>query len=403
MKLRITIPNVWFIVGLAMVTQMAVAIPAHGIAPLFPFIRNDLNLNRAEVGLISSAFMGGGMCTILLMGWLADRLSARRVLSVALLVVTAIVLTFSQIDALVQAIVLWLIVGMVSSIGWPATTLAIMDWVPPKTRGIAMSIKQAGVPLGGAIAAGIMPALAVATDWRIAVISLGFVIGAVSVFFLAFYRDPPTSSRSSGQNISFLKSLPSVLLNRDVIIIALVAAALTSVQIAVLSYLVLFLVESLLMSAVVAGALLAVAQITSIVGRIFWGTVSDLLFRSRRVILLALIGCLSVMTIVCFALLPENVPSVAVGVLVAVFGATVMSWQGVYSVLVSELSGPGRTGTTVAYTGIFTRLGGLALAPLFGLAADMTGSYQLSWWIAASVAAAGTSLLGLLPSTTRNR
>lgn len=403
MKLRITIPNVWFIVGLAMVAQMAVAIPAQGIAPLFPFIRNDLNLNRAEVGLISSAFMGGGMCTILLMGWLADRLSAYKVLFVTLLVMTSLVLTFSQVDALAQALAIWFILGMVSSIGWPTTTLAIMDWVPPSTRGIAMSIKQAGVPLGGAMAAGVMPALAVATDWRIAVISLGLVIGAVAALVLVFYHDPPAHSRQRGRNLSFFKSLPAVLLNRDVVIIALVAAALTSVQIAVLSYLVLFLIESLLMSAVVAGAMLAVAQVTSIAGRIFWGTASDLLFRGRRVLILASIGFISVAILVCFALLPSNVPGVAVGILVIAFGATVLSWQGVYSVLISELSGAGNTATTVAYTGIFTRLGGLSLAPLFGLAADMTGSYQLSWWIAASVAAAGTSLLVLLPSKTRHR
>ena len=87
--------------------------------------------------------------------------------------------------------VLALLVGMAITPEVLAGIRAIMDWVPRRTRAMAVSVRVAGGPLGGAIVAAILPAIAAAAGWGAGAIILGALIILMGIVFMVFYREPP--------------------------------------------------------------------------------------------------------------------------------------------------------------------------------------------------------------------
>ena len=87
--------------------------------------------------------------------------------------------------------VLALLVGMAITPEVLAGIRAIMDWVPRRTRAMAVSVRVAGEPLGGAIVAAILPAIAAAAGWGAGAIILGALIILMGIVFMVFYREAP--------------------------------------------------------------------------------------------------------------------------------------------------------------------------------------------------------------------
>ena len=154
------VPYPWVVVGLALVAQIAEALPIQGLPVLYPFIRDEMGLSRGEVGLVTSAVMGGGIATAYLGGWVTDRWGVWRVMAGMLLFTTLTMAGVGLVGSFGLLLLLGLAVGASQGPAYPATTRAIMDWLPPRSRGLAMGLKQTGVPIAGALSAGFLPLLA---------------------------------------------------------------------------------------------------------------------------------------------------------------------------------------------------------------------------------------------------
>ena len=80
---------------------MASASFTMSLGALFPFLHEDLGINRAQLGLIPSTILLGGTGSVLLVGWLADVMGVRRLITVALVGTVVGVILFSQVQSLV--------------------------------------------------------------------------------------------------------------------------------------------------------------------------------------------------------------------------------------------------------------------------------------------------------------
>ena len=141
---------------------------------------------------------------------------------------------------------------------------------------------------------------------------------------------------------------------------------------------------------------MGLARVGSMIGRILWGAVSDLLLRSRRIIVLVIVGALSSLAFFGTAFIGEGTPFWFIGVVAFVLGLTVLSWRTVFVVLVGELAAPGLVGTVMGATSTIASIGSLIGTPLFGVMVDATDSYAFAWTTTAIVALASTMLLLLL-------
>ena len=130
------IPFGWVVIGLSVLTTVVFSHITQGIGVLVPFIQDDLEVNRAELGLIASGMFGGGIAAALLAGWLVDVMGVRRLQAASLVVAAGVVVLFSQIRSPVHGLLLALLIGVAHSVTFPAYGKAIMDWVtpPPHSR-----------------------------------------------------------------------------------------------------------------------------------------------------------------------------------------------------------------------------------------------------------------------------
>ena len=381
------------VIVLALLGSMPTAFVQQGMPVLFPFIQEDFGTTRAQLGLIAAGLGLGGIATAILMGWVADALGIRMLLPVTLMVVAAELFLFSQIQSLVQGVLLALFIGVVGSATGPATAKAIMDWIRPRVRGLSMGINQTSVPISGLIAAGLFPLLSVHFSWRSAVLVLAIFTALASIVFFLFYRDKPGSS-SKGERGSLVGSIALLAKNRAIWLTSFSYAALLAVHVVFVSYVILFLIEDQGMSKAVASGFLGIAWTGSIVGRVMWGLVSDLL-GGRRVVVGIFVCLMSMLGMTFMSLLPLDAPRVMIGMVIFLVGSTALAWPGLYNALVVELSGPGVVATAFAYVSIIARAGAF-VPPLFGLVVDRTGSYDIGWWMMAGIASAAALLLAFV-------
>jgi ACS family hexuronate transporter-like MFS transporter len=295
------------------------------------------------------------------------------------------------VNSIWAALALAVVGGITLGPIYPATSRAIMDWLPPRRRGLGMGIKQTGPSLSGTLAGVFFPPLAVAVGWRISAASSGLIVLVVLGTVLLFYRDrgrPDTAPARMDW-----RGMKALARNRHLHAPILWASLFVGIQFIVLTYFILFLVNEVRLSPVLAGAFVSVLHFTSVVGRVGWGFVSDTLFGGRRLVVLGILGIGTAGSLAWLSVIGETTSVAVVGALAVAVGLTSIGWMGVYTVLIGEIAGTQRTGTALGLAQVFMRMGMVTMPPLFGLLVDVTGSYTLGWRSAAALALAATLAL----------
>jgi MFS family permease len=181
--------------------------------------------------------------------------------------------------------------------------------------------------------------------------------------------------------------------NRTIRLLTVWGCLLVTGQYAIVAFLALDIDRGSKLTLAQASLLVAVANVGGIVGRVAWGAASDrLLGRGRKPLLVAVnLGGLAGALLL--AIVP---PSSSVAVLVAVAalaGLTLIGYQGLWVTMVAEAAGPEQVG---AATGFAITFVGVAIAlspPLYGLVADLAGTYRAIWLVLS-----GVLVLALVPA-----
>src|SRR5205085_6200366 len=129
--------------------------------------------------------------TLLPWGLLADRIGERKTIGVGLAGCGAAVAGAAFAGSFGALVALLALAGALGGCVQSASGRAVMSWFAPAERGLALGIRQTAVPLGGAIAAVLLPALAAGPGlrWSFVALAVGSWIGAaVGVVLL---RDAP--------------------------------------------------------------------------------------------------------------------------------------------------------------------------------------------------------------------
>ena len=120
-----------------------------------PQIREEFGLSFTQMGLIASVFIGGSVLGAFVIPLLAERKGRR----IGMATCIGIFSVFTGIvgmghNAIVVAIGRFC-TGMGTGAEWPIGAAYLSEMVPPKKRGFAMGIMQAGYPVGYFLAGGI--------------------------------------------------------------------------------------------------------------------------------------------------------------------------------------------------------------------------------------------------------
>jgi len=255
-----------------------------------------------------------------------------------------------------------------------ATGRAVMGWFDASERGLALGIRQAAVPVGGLVGALVLPHFSVAHAYEFLGVMclLGAAGGAV------FLREPKGVPLEI-EDVEWTVRDPRLLR------LCSVAGLYVVAQMAVLSFVVLYLHDERGLGKGEAAAVLGVVQISAMVLRVAAGRWSDTL--GSRVVPLERIGLAMTATLGLATILLEA-PLVLLVPAFVVAGALTMAWNGVAFAAVAELAGRARSGAALGMQQTVLSLAGVA-APLAFAAVVSAGSWRLAYGLAALFPLAG--------------
>jgi MFS transporter, ACS family, hexuronate transporter len=376
----------WYALGMTTLGQAAANILASAFGPLAPFLQDDLHISRAEVGLISTAVFLTAAPSALFGGRAADRVGERQVLILSGVLGALAALAVAVSNGFWALVLSCLGIGLGNGIQNPAGSAAVMRWFPQHQRGLAMGIRQTGVPIGGILAAGVAPLLALHFGWRSAYLAGGLLSFVGAALIVVAYFDP---QRKLTAGTVAVRSLRDLARDTRLLQLALIFNCQVFTQMAATTYFVLFLHESLAVSVVTAGALFVIVNIAAMAARIGWGLVSDRRFQGKRRPALVIIVALTVCSNLCAAVLPSNTPLWLVAALSVLFGISAFAWTGILGTLVIEIVGAESAGSAISLVQVLSAPATLIASPLFGLLADLSGSYRASWLVLTLIGSVG--------------
>jgi sugar phosphate permease len=293
-------------------------------------------------------------------------------------------------------LVLLAVAGIGQGLSSPALTAAVRLWVSANIRGTAMGIKHSGVPGGAAVAAAILPTVALMTTWRWALGGAGLVIVILALFVAWLLRLSAPEDNRDHLVTSMRHTMRAHVWRRDVLMIIGSQAFLLFAQFSLMAYFVLYLTETLSFSPVTAGLCLSLAQGGGWLGRIAWGVVSDRLLGGNRRIAFSIMALFAALLMFLINLISVQTPGWIVVTVSIGFGLSGLSWGPTFLNCVTELAGPAMAGSAVGLgvgVGYIVNVGGV---PFLGHLADWTGSYHATWLFSAIAALVGFCLVMLV-------
>ena len=388
-----------FALAITLAIQVFTSLAATATSVLAPEIGRDLGLAPKLVGVFVGLLYGGGMMGSLVSGGFVERYGAIRVSQVAVVLCAAglamVVAYTAQPTILLPLLVMApLVIGLGYGPITPASSQILARTAPPSRMALTFSIKQTGVPVGAALAGALLPGIAVGVGWHAAFLTVA-VMGVAIAIVAQLARASLDTHRIPGRVLSItgvVAPLHQVLRTPALRELAASSFLYAAMQVCLMSFLVLYLTESLAYSLIAAGFALTAANLGGIAGRILWGAIADLYVPPR-----ALLGLLGIGSGLCawFAVLFSTTwPSVALIAVCVLFGMTAIGWNGVQLSEIARAAPAGQEGSVTGGVG-FVSFGGVFVGPpAFALISALTGGYRAGFAIfGALVLASGARLV----------
>lgn len=375
--------------ALTTLQQIGLTMVRFGLPALVPFVREDLGLSVVQVGIILTVADLGSFLSFIPIGLASDRWGERPVL-----VAGGLLMGIAATATALAPSLAFLLIGLaITGLGFPSGHTAgsklIMRRFPPRRRGMAMGIRQSGLPAGGALAALIIPSVAGIGGWRTALAFIGLLCALLGALCALLPKNAQARS-SRPPAIAPLRELASDRLYRH---LTLMGALLVIGQFTLQGFLAVFLVDTYGWLPSAAGRMLAMVHIGGVVGRLVWGTASDRLAGARRkpVLVWVLLG--GVLVLVSLSRLPIGAGAwLAVGV-AFVCGLFLAGWNGLLINMVTERAGEARAATAIGASLTVMFLTTMVSYPLFGSVVQAAHSYAPAWLLVAACHAAALLIL----------
>jgi MFS family permease len=374
----------WTILGMAVGMQFGVSLIDQGVLTLTGFIKLDLGLSAFATGLVVASFGLGRIAGAYAAGLAADRLGEHKTLLVGGVATAAIVLVAAPAP-LAVFVPLMVLAGAAGASATPAGGRLVLLAFPRNRRGFALGIRQTGIPVAGLIAAAALPWIAHAASWRWS-LAVAACVTAVTAIPLLSLRSTPPPARPQGDQQHVARS-------RDLLMLTAWGCLIVTGQYALVAFLALDLNQGAGLTLAEGSILVAVANAAGIVGRVLWGLVSDHHDGGSRKAYLLTINVVGLIGALLLFAVPPTAPIALIGVIVAIAGLALVGYQGLWITMIAEVAGPARVGAATGFAITFVAGAIAASPPLYGLVADLTGTYRAIWGVLA-----GVLVLALVPA-----
>jgi sugar phosphate permease len=372
----------WTILVLGTGAQTAYSAVFFGIPVLAPTLQQEYELSLTQVGLAIAAANSGSVFTLLAWGLLADRLGERAVLAVGLAGCAAGLVAAAYAPSFAALVVALTLSGASGASVNAASGRAVMSWFSRDQRGLALGIRQTALPLGGLVAALVLPPAAAAGGVRAGLLVLAAGCFAAALAGASGLRGAP---RDEGE----LTDIGSPVRDPRMWKLSIGSAFVLAAQISILSFLILFLHQERGLSTAVAAGIFALIQALGVLLRIASGRWSDRV--QKRIAPLRRLALALTATLAAAAALLSAPLVVLVPVFVAA-GALSLSWNGLSFTAAAEIAGRARAGAALGFQQTALAITSAVAPPAFAAVVEAS-SWSLAYGLAAAMPVAGIAVM----------
>ncbi|MEO8158154.1 MAG: MFS transporter [Betaproteobacteria bacterium] len=376
---------VWPLI-VTMAIQALVSLVVYTPPVLATVAQTEIGLPASAVGIVTALIYLAATFTAFSAGNLINRFGAMRASQLSLVFCCAGVALMASANAWLVALGA-LVIGTGYGVVTPSSSAILAERTPEGMRAFIFSLKQTGVPIGGAMAGILIPLLIAGFGWKQAALAAGLSCLALAIAvqpYRAGVDHAPHAPRPAAP-LHFLEPMRLVMSHPGLRELALASFSYSGMQMCMGSFLVVFLVERVNLSVGAAGAALSIAMLAGSIGRILWGVAADNWMSPRAV--LGSLGAIMALSAFVTAAMGPSWPYALMLVVSFVFGASAIGWNGVYLSEVARMAPPGKAGAATGASLAMTYAGVVFLPTLFWLIVHLSGSY------AAAFAAAGAFTL----------
>ncbi|QIL81075.1 MFS transporter [Diaphorobacter sp. HDW4A] len=383
----------WKVLAAGTLANTAFSVVINGLPLTAILMRTSYSLDNASLAL-ALGLMGLGIAlSELPWGMLTDAWGDRPVLLTGLFSTVGVlaVMAFEVVphDGVTPSFAVlcgaMLIVGLMGGSVNGSSGRAIMSWFAANERGLAMSIRQTAIPLGGALAALSMP-------WLAATYGFGTLFGTLAAFnalaailVWAWVRQPDVAATAHQREARADQSMPpSALRSPTVWRISMGIGLLCAPQFAILIFGTVFLHDAAHVSMTGIAIAMATLQIGAMVMRVWSGRWTDQ--RGNRIEYLRACAGLSAALFAVLAMaVTLGLSGTSLAVWMAVAGICVSAWHGVAYAELATRAGAPRAGTALGLCNTLVFLANFATPQAVAQWLPEPG-WSAVWWMCAATA-----------------
>ena len=181
----------WVILGICFINLFVNYSVRLGYGVVLPEMIRTLGFGRTAGGSIYNAYLITYIFVAPFTGYLTDRLGARRVIAVCLLILGVGVVMMGTVQSVWTACLFFGITGLGATGLWAPVITLVQRWFVPHRRGLALGILSTGYGLGFATMGVVFPLIVEFLSWHYA----WFFLGGMALFMVAvnavFLRSDP--------------------------------------------------------------------------------------------------------------------------------------------------------------------------------------------------------------------
>ena len=179
-------------------------------AVMVPELMAGLNLDLADIGLLTSSFLYVYMIFQVPGGYVADKISPRKLLSFCSALMAAACFWFSQADSMLEACFARGLMGIATAPGIIVCLNLVARWFPDRWFCALAGLVDAFALTGGAMGPLFLPRIVADAGWREAMIWASMVGAAVSIMCWLVVRDSPSHINQLELELKHSHELPKI-------------------------------------------------------------------------------------------------------------------------------------------------------------------------------------------------
>lgn len=361
-----------------------------------PFLKEDLNLSSLQVASLTTVFMGVSGGLLLISGYVADTFRRRvRLILVSTIVVLGLAyLTMGSMETYGWALVAAALVGLALAL-WHPAAMGSLSLKFPDRRGMALSVHGVGASIGDSLGPPVVGALILipAIDWRMA---LQFHFVPAALFAVLLWKgvgsvDGPERGDKHAAPPPFrtyLAGVKSIFSSAQAVAVLVSTALANMARLAVLTFLPIYLGETLGFSSFRLGVYLALLYVLGIVSQPVMGLLSDRI--GRKAILVPSFGLMALL----YLAIAYSGGGVLLAVVIAALGLFFYAILNITQTAVMDVADESVQASTMGVMGITSQPFVLASPILAGFLVDR---YDIETAFIYAAAAGALATLVMIP------